>query len=134
MSQSQDIPGTASKDPLKLCPCARGKYLALVDAARDAGIRLALVETLRDAERQRYYVKIGTSWTLRSKHLPQPPNGLALAFDACPHDYLAMKGWNPGGPAWRVLADLAEAAGLRAGANRTKRKDRPHYYQDACSC
>ena len=98
------------------------------------GVETVLIETLRDAARQSFYIASGVSWTMRSKHLPQPPNGLALAFDLCPRDYLAEKNWAPGGDEWFVLGDLAEEADLEWGGTWTSQKDYPHFQKGVCTC
>ena len=126
-----NMPGWASRDPLKLCPCVRAKWVEFVTRVQFA---VVLIETLRDAERQAYYRAIGVSRTVKSKHLPQPPNGLSLAFDVCPKDYLRMKGWNPGGPLWSALSGYGVDAGLYWGGDWKTWKDRPHFYQEKCSC
>jgi len=126
-------PGTSSRDPLLLCPCVRLLYVQLRERAGAAGNEIALIETLRDATRQSYYLAMGVSWTLRSKHLPQPPHGLALAFDVCPKEYLAEKNWNPGGSLWYDLGREAEELGLEWGGSWMQR-DYPHFALSECAC
>ena len=128
-----DRPGTSSRDPLKLCPCVRLRYVALRDKAEPIGLDTVLIETLRDSNRQSYYMAIGVSWTMRSKHLPQPPNSLALAFDIAPKEYLSEKQWVPGGPLWFVLADIGEGLGLEWGG-RWREKDYCHFQLGTCAC
>jgi len=123
------------RDPEKLCPCIRAKYKQFVEQCRDAFIVPALIETLRAADRQQYYMDIGVSWTMASKHLPQPPNGLSLAFDVCPSSYLKEPKWFPFGPLWDEMGAIGQSIGLKWGVWRDgKNIDKPHYYLDACEC
>ena len=71
--------------------------------------------TLRDEAEQAANVAHGVSWTLKSKHLPQPPDGKSLAIDLAPRDYLGLKYWNPTGPLWWAIAEAAVALGIRSG-------------------
>ncbi len=117
------------RDPEGLCPCIRAKWETL----RRGGQDLVLIETLRQADRQAHYIATGVSWTSKSKHLAQPPNGLSLAFDTCPRSYLAMKGWNPSGELWRCAGEAGEALGLTWGG-RWKQRDLAHFQLEACLC
>ena len=141
MSTTQAVfqmPGWASKDPLKLCPCVRAKFLTFMETCKAANIDVAVIETARDLERQKYYRAIGTTRTLKSLHLPQPPRGKSLAFDVCPKAYLRIKGWFPMGPLWRNLAILGNARGLTWGGDWKKGddgwRDLSHFYLDRCEC
>ena len=133
-SLSASMPGWASRDPLRLCTCIRAKYLALHARAKASGLVLVTIETARDFTRQRYYKSIGVSKTLNSLHLPQPPNGLSLAFDVAPKDYLRMKGWHPGGPLWDQLGKIGEELGLEWGGRWRIFVDRPHFQFKTCRC
>ena len=120
------------RDPLRLCPCIRSLYLALYAACHDEGINPVTVETLRQLDRQKYYVRIGVSWTLESFHLPQPPNGQALAFDVCPKDYLREPLWRPRGEKWKQMRMVARELGLIVGAPWPR--DKGHMYIRKCRC
>lgn len=48
-----------------------------------------------------------------------------LAIDVVPRAYKAMPDWNPSGPLWIKIGQLAEAAGLEWGG-RWSKPDRPH--------
>jgi len=109
------------RDTEKLCPCIRGRYRHLVDIAMARGIYLVTIETLRHPDRQKYYVRIRVSWTLKSKHLSQPPFGLSLAVDCVPQDYLTHPLWNPEGVQWEEVGEIAETLGLH-WAGRWKKK------------
>ena len=124
-------------DPLKqrndrrlLCPCLREK-LEKLEALLDFPI--TVYETIRSKELQAHYLEIGASWTIRSLHLPQPPRGLALAFDAAPSSYLTLKAWNPLGPLWLAYGEAGESLGLTWGG-RWRRRDKPHLQLSRCEC
>lgn len=121
------------KDPELLCPCVKHKHRLLVNACRDRGVYLVTVETLRALDRQRYYIRIGVSWTMNSKHLPQPPHQRSLAFDVVPNGYLSHPLWNPEGEEWDVLIEEAERLGLKSGFTMWG-KDKPHFHQEECGC
>lgn len=127
-------PGQSSRDPLKLCQCLRVLYLDLIEQAKAEDISCVLIETLRDAERQQYYIDEGVSWTKRSKHLPQPPSGLSLAFDLAPKDYLKHKLWLPGGPLWLRLGEIGQDLGLRWGGAWRLTPDYAHFELRVCQC
>lgn len=108
-------------------------WVQVRERCRDEGVDLALIETLRDEERQRHYIATNVSWTARSKHLPQPPNSLSLAFDACPRAYLVEKDWAPGAPYWLIYGDIGMDLGLEWGG-LWKRRDYAHMQLDECAC
>lgn len=139
---SDPRPGTSSRDLNRLCPCVRSRF---IDLAGVPGLKLVVIETLRDLERQAYYVEIGVSRTLKSGHLAQPPNGLSLAVDAVPKDLLKLKNW--GGPLkkgapphelWLLYTDMARKNELLCGADWNGGPDTgwdwPHVYLKKCLC
>lgn len=128
------IPGLATKDPLKLCPCIRSFFLDVIEECREKGVPLVTIETFRDVKRQKYYVETGVSSTMNSKHLPQQPNNLSLAFDCAPKSVLALKGWAPGHGDWKVYGAAGKRLGLTWGADWVTFKDYPHMQLDACCC
>lgn len=128
------IPGWATRDPAKLCPCIRLLHTQFIAHFDTRGVRVQTIETLRDLERQRWYVKTRVSRTLRSFHLPQPPLQLSLAFDVAPRAYLSMKGWNPGGLLWDEMGALGHTLGLQWGGDWAGWKDKPHFQLPACQC
>lgn len=87
----------------------------LISNCAQAGVMLTVITTLRTMSEQEQAVRAGVSWTMNSKHLPQPPDDKSLAVDLVPTDYIAMKGWNPAGPKWWIIAQNAVALGLRSG-------------------
>lgn len=90
-------------------------YQAFIKACEEQFISVFTVDTGRSLNEQAQKLKDGVSWTPNSKHLPQPPEGKAEAFDVCPVDYLHIKGWNPSGPLWAKIGEIGEALGLEWG-------------------
>lgn len=128
------IPGWATRDPEKLCPCIRSRYHQFIARFAAREVWITTIETMRDLERQQWYVKTHVSRTLRSLHLPQPPNNLALAFDVVPKAYTVVKLWNPGGPLWDEMGAMGHALGLQWGGDWSTFKDRPHFQLPSCQC
>lgn len=121
------------RDPEHLCPCIRVRYEAVLAQCYSRNIQLVTIETLRATDRQRYYVDRGVSWTMDSLHLPQEPNSLSLAFDVCPHEYLAHPQWNFPGTKWAILGRIGTDLGLGWGFDIWG-KDKPHFQQLECGC
>ena len=115
------------RDPEKLCGCVRKLHSELVDMANSREIYPVTIETLRELDRQQYYISIGVSWTLKSYHLAQPPYDLSLAFDLAPQEYLSHPLWNPDGAKWGELGTLGELLGLEWGGSWQEHRDSPHY-------
>lgn len=124
------LPGKVWNTPNKLCPCIREKYFKLTEILDELNIAHRTLETLRDVERQRYYVNIGTSKTMNSKHLPQGDSGLSLAFDLVPTEYLALKHWNPNGVLWETIRYHSRNVGLICNIPW----DKPHHQLNKCEC
>lgn len=118
------------RDPKKLCSCIRGRIEKLIQTFPEP---LKIIETLRTPERQRYYIEIGVSWTIRSKHLPQSPGGMALACDIAPSSLLKLKAWAPLSPLWTEMGEKGEGLGLKWGG-RWKQKDLVHFELPKCLC
>lgn len=78
---------------------------------------MAVICTLRSEPEQRRAVDSGTSWTAKSKHLPQPPHGLSKAIDICPTRLLVEKNWGPLDPVWWRIGQIAKDLGLRWGGD-----------------
>jgi hypothetical protein len=108
-------------------------YVQVRERCRLEDVDLVLIETLRDELRQAHYIATNVSWTTRSKHLPQAPHGLALAFDCCPRDYLDEKDWAPGASQWLIYGDIGLSLGLQWGG-LWRRRDYPHLMLDECLC
>lgn len=87
----------------------------LIEDCDSLGVPVTIICTLRTLEEQKIALLHGTSWTTRSKHLPQEPEDKSWAIDLCPTSLLMEKGWAPKHPAWWVIAENAVARGLRSG-------------------
>ncbi len=122
------------RDLNKLCPCIRKKAEEFVRQAELVGVPVTIYETLRGVERQKHYIKIGVSWTMNSYHLPQPPDGLSMAFDSAPTEYLTEPLWKPEGEHWETIAFIARNLGLKCGRDWQTHQDSPHFYVDGCKC
>lgn len=101
----------------KLDPRVRDHAVQLINTALEQGIHLAIICTLRSEEEQRKALLSGNSWTMASKHLPQPPDGLALAIDVCPVQLLSKKNWDPTNELWWKLGHIGIQLGLRWGGD-----------------
>ncbi len=125
---------SAVRDPMMLCPCVRRRRLKLRRVMRVCGIATTTVETIRTPERQARLIARGVSWTKKSKHLPQPPSRLSLAFDEGINAYFQDKLWNPGGVLWDALGAYALEYGLQWGGIWARHPDKPHIYLNRCRC
>lgn len=92
----------------------------LLRRSAEAGVPLRVIDTLRTAEEHAANLRNGVSWTKVSKHLT------GLAIDVCPEQYLAIKGWCPGGQHWLTIGAIGESLGLRWGG-RWKQRDLGHF-------
>ena len=118
----------------KLFPLA----CTLIARASEHLIPVMIITTLRTEAEQAVAVAGGFSWTMQSKHLPQPPDGKALAIDLCPYALYDAHGpdklnWDETHPAWQVLGTLGQSLGLKWGvvSQNGKRKDLGHFeYQE----
>lgn len=87
----------------------------LIAKSLEAGVPLTIITTLRSYQEQELAVQHGTSWTMKSLHLPQPPDGKSLAIDVCPTELLTQKNWAPLNPLWWIVAQIGTRLGLRSG-------------------
>jgi len=124
------IPGKAWSTPSKLCPCIRDKFFQLEARLQELNIAYKVLETMRDVERQIYYVNIGTSKTMNSKHLPQAPKELSLAVDLAPVEYMKLKHWNPNGILWETIRHHSREVGMICNIPW----DKPHHQLNKCEC
>lgn len=97
----------------------------------EAGIPVQIINVLRTTEEQIENIKNGVSWTLLSKHLPQPPENRSEAIDVCPFSQFDLHGpdklqWDGTDPAWLKIGEIGENAGLLWGG-RWKVKDLGHF-------
>jgi len=105
----------------------------LIARATEHKIPVMIVDTLRTEAEQAVNVANGTSWTLHSKHLPQPPESKSLAVDVVPYLIYNAVGpdklnWDEHDPAWQVLGVIGQTIGLKWGVVlHGARKDLGHF-------
>lgn len=112
-----------------LDPKLVAKAVVLLDKAEsELGFAVVIIDTLRTPEEQAENIRKGVSWTVHSKHLPQPDCGKSHAIDVAPRHLMALKGWAPYHPDWKKLGVLGESLGLVWGGRwRGKKRDCPHF-------
>jgi peptidoglycan L-alanyl-D-glutamate endopeptidase CwlK len=91
----------------------------------EAGVCVAIIDTLRTEEEQKQNIKNGVSWTLNSKHLTGD------AIDICPYSQYQLHGpdklqWDALDPVWLKIGSIGEALGLTWGG-RWKVRDMGHF-------
>lgn len=105
----------------------------LLDEATAEGLDPVIEDTDRDEATQVQNVKNGVSWTMHSKHLPQPPENKSEAIDIVPRECMALKYWGWNGrienshPAWGKLIAIGQKLGLKCGAFFVKIVDGKEY-------
>ncbi len=87
----------------------------LIADCEKANIPVRIITTLRTYKEQEEAVRIGTSWTMKSMHLPHPPEGKSLAIDIVPTVLLTEKNWAPKHPLWWQIGAIGMKLGLRWG-------------------
>ncbi len=87
----------------------------LIAKSLAAGIPLTIITTLRSMQEQELAVAHGVSWTIKSMHLPHPPEGKSLAIDVVPTSLMSQKWWAPKNPLWWVVAQIGVGLGLKNG-------------------
>ena len=95
----------------------------------EAGIHVAVVDTLRTPEEHAINLSSGVSWIKRSKHLD------GLAIDVCPFHTWALHGtdklmWDATDPVWKRIGEAGEKLGLVWGGRWTH-KDMGHFEMSA---
>ena len=108
-----------------LSPRFRPLACELLAKFTEAGIPVAIVDTLRTPAEHAANLAKGVSWTTRSKHLDGD------AIDVCPYAVWDAHGpdklnWDAGDPIWTRLGEIGESLGLRWGG-RWKVKDMGHF-------
>lgn len=115
-----------------LSPAFRLKAFELIARCAEVGVPVMIIDTLRTPEEQAENLRRGVSWTLRSKHLPQPPLGRSLAIDVCPYDVFQLHGpdklkWDGNDPVWQTIGRIGEGLGLRWGGRWKRTPDLGHF-------
>lgn len=114
---------------------SRLQPLAFEHIARciEARIPVMIIDTLRTLEEQKVNIANRVSWTLESKHLPQPPEGKSLAYDLCPYSIYQADGpdklnWDERHPDWQTIGEIGVLLGLKWGVVMGgNRKDLGHF-------
>ena len=95
----------------------------LLSRLTEAGLDPVIEDTGRTPSEQEQKLNLGVSWTTKSKHLPQPPEGLSEAIDIVPRACMAEKYWGWTGeietshPHWGRLIQIVESLGLESGVH-----------------
>lgn len=108
----------------------------------EQGVPVLIVDTLRTAEEHEANLRSGASASTVSYHLPRhlrviglplghPDAGKSDAMDVCPYEQFALHGpdklqWKADDPAWRIVQECCERAGLESGRRWTKPHDPGH--------
>jgi peptidoglycan LD-endopeptidase CwlK len=102
---------------------------ALLDKCAAMGVPCRIVDTGRTPAEQVTKLAQGVSWTPRSKHEPQPPEGKSEAIDIVPEAILVenKKDWDPTSPVWLVIGKIGESLGLRWGGAWVTNPDPSHF-------
>lgn len=117
-----------SKSLTDLCSCIYPKIAELLRKANaDLGFSMVIVGTGRTPDEQEINLRLGVSWTKRSKHLPQPGCGKSHAADVAPYHLTQLKNWAPNHPDWQRLGELGELLGLSWGGRWKHQRDCPHF-------
>ena len=97
----------------------------VLDKGNAQGLDLIVEDTGRTETEQQLKLASGVSWTTRSKHLPQPPEGKSEAIDFVPRACIPLKYWGWNGrvdnshPSWGKLIAIVESLGLHSGVHFT---------------
>lgn len=113
-----------------LDPDLRPRVFELLARLTEQGLHVLIVDTLRTPAEHQHNLANGTSWTVRSKHLPNW-RGKSEAIDLAIYAEWRLHGpdklqWNPDEPAWQELGLMGERLGLRWGG-RWKKRDLGHF-------
>lgn len=108
-----------------LSPRFKPVAMELLARCVEAGLYVAVVDTLRTVKEQEDNIAKGVSWTLNSKHLTGD------AIDICPYLNWELHGpdklqWDADDDVWQKIGVIGESLGLRWGG-RWKQKDMGHF-------
>jgi len=119
-----------------LCSCIRPQFdTFLKRAAEELGFVMIVVGTGRTQKKQSENIANLVSFTVASKHLPQPVCHKSHAGDVVPQHLSIKKRWAPEDPDWLRLGLLGEDCGLRWGgrwAGNWHRDGDPHSREPDC--
>lgn len=111
------------KDLSELASYFRPLVEQLLAQAKAKGLDPVIEDTGRAPAEQSVKVATGVSWTYKSRHLPQPPEGKSEAVDVVPRACMKLKYWGWNGtienshPDWGELIEIGESLGLRSGVH-----------------
>lgn len=107
----------------------RPKAELLLTGCAAIGVPCRVVDTGRTHLEQDQKILDGVSWTQRSKHEPQPPEGKSEAVDIVPESILSehKPDWNPKHPDWQKIGAIGENLGLRWGGRWGHHPDPSHF-------
>jgi len=104
-----------------LDPAFKPLAIELIARLIEQGIMHMIIDTLRTPEEQAENLAKGVSWTLKSKHLAQPPLGKSKAIDLCPflqYDLYSTDKlqWDAKDPVWQKMGTVAKKiSGIKWG-------------------
>ena len=96
------------------------KAIELLARLVEAGILVAIVDTLRAPAEQEENIRKGVSWTKNSRHLT------GNAIDIAPYSLWQISGpdklnWNGSDPVWAKIGEIGESLGLIWGGRWGKK-------------
>lgn len=97
--------------------------ISILADAQTEGLNPVIEDTGRDEIEQVVKLAQGVSWTSKSKHLPQPPEGKSEAIDIVPKACIGLKYWGWNGevenshPHWGKLIAIVEKNGAKSGVH-----------------
>ena len=103
--------------------------MSLLSACAKAGVPCRVIDTGRTPAEQLVKLQQGVSWTPRSKHEPQPPEGKSEAIDICPLAILQehKADWDPTLSLWSQIGKIGEGLGLKWGGSWITNPDPSHF-------
>ena len=112
----------------------RPQAFELIARCIEAGIQVMIITTSRTIQEQQEAVDRGVSWTMNSKHLPQPPEQKSLALDIAPFDTFQLHGpdklqWNGDDPVWLKIGLIGQSIGLKWGVIKNNKQIDPGHFE-----
>lgn len=115
-----------------LKPIAQGKCLQFIKACEDEGIKVKIIQTLRDAEYQNSLYQQGRTTGIKGKFVTkcdgykiESNHQSGLAWDAVPLDDKGVIIWTDMAK-FKKMAEIAKGLGIKAGYY-WKMIDSPHF-------
>lgn len=103
--------------------------LRLIEGCAAIGVDVRVIDTGRTPKEQQQKLLTKVSWTLVSKHEPQPPEMKSEAIDIAPIKILdeGREDWDPTNPLWEQIGHVGESLGLRWGGRWKHHPDPSHF-------